>query len=389
MAPAQAPGPAEPPAPSAAGHGVAALLPLSGSNAALGQAMLKAAQLALATPGAPALDARDTGGTPDGAARAARAALAAGDGIIIGPLTAQETAAVAPIARPAGVPVLAFTSDSAQAQPGIWPLGLTPLQQVRRLVGAAQTEGKTRFGALLPRTALGDALTQALGETASSMSLPAPTIRRYSGGFADITASVRDISGYNQRRGPIDAQERQLRNQHTPEAREKLDELSHEGVPPPPFDVLLLGATSADQLSEILPLLRYDDIGPGQVRLIGPALWAGLAGKLPGLAGAWYAAPQPEARQSFADAYQGRYGASPPPLTDLAYDAAAIARVVATTGRFSYGALARADGFAGADGVLGLLPDGHVRRGLAVFEIDASGAHMVEPAPTSLSAPGV
>src|SRR5690242_4704172 len=52
---------------------VAILLPLSGARADLGQSMLHAAQLALE--GAP-LDAKDTGGTPDGAAAAARAAIA-------------------------------------------------------------------------------------------------------------------------------------------------------------------------------------------------------------------------------------------------------------------------------------------------------------------------
>ena len=52
-----------------AGQRVAILLPLSGARADIGQNMLRAAQLALDGPSAPPLDAKDTGGTPQGAAK--------------------------------------------------------------------------------------------------------------------------------------------------------------------------------------------------------------------------------------------------------------------------------------------------------------------------------
>ena len=141
-----------------AGQRVAILLPLSGPRADIGQAMLHAAQLALDGPGAPPLDVKDTGGTPDGAAAAAQAAIAEGAGLILGPLTSPETAAVAPVARAANVAVLAFTNDPSQAQPGVWTLGITPGQQVRRLVAAAQAQGKSQFAALLPDTDFGHAM---------------------------------------------------------------------------------------------------------------------------------------------------------------------------------------------------------------------------------------
>ena len=63
------------------GQRVAILLPLSGPRAEIGQSMLHAAQLAFDGPGAGSLDARDTGGTPEGAAAAARSAIDAGRGI--------------------------------------------------------------------------------------------------------------------------------------------------------------------------------------------------------------------------------------------------------------------------------------------------------------------
>src|SRR5208283_4655305 len=67
-------GPAPPPVAAPVRH-VAILAPRTD----LGAALVNGAQLALDVPGAPVLDVRDTFGTPEGAAGAARAAVAAGD----------------------------------------------------------------------------------------------------------------------------------------------------------------------------------------------------------------------------------------------------------------------------------------------------------------------
>jgi hypothetical protein len=60
-------------------------------------------------------------------------------------------------------------------------------------------------------------------------------------------------------------------------------------------------------------------------------------------------------------------------LADLASDAASIARVLTGAGRVPSAALTQPAGFAGVDGWVGLLPDGQVRRGLAVFRVDRGG----------------
>ncbi len=71
---------------------VALLVPLSGANAELGRAILDAAQLALfEVPGERLiLVPRDTAGTADGAAKAARAVIDDGAKLILGPLLATE-----------------------------------------------------------------------------------------------------------------------------------------------------------------------------------------------------------------------------------------------------------------------------------------------------------
>ena len=349
---------------------VAILLPLTGPQAELGQNMLRAAQLAFnGQPDAP-LDVRDTAGTPAGAAGAARAALANGDGVILGPLTSSETAAVSPLARAANVPVLAFTSDPAQAQPGVWVLGITPDQQVRRLLDAVAAENKTRIAAVLPDNPLGAALGSGLRQAARDAALPPPVVQNYgSGGLSD---ALKVASGFEAR--------------HPAAASDSAASSADPSAPPPappsvpvPFDALLLGAVG-DQLGQAVPLLATFDIRPTAVRVVGPALWAQNAARYPDLAGAWYAAPDPALRASFLALYTGKYNAPPRDLADLAFDAANIAR---TAGPNAAG-LFRPEGFAGADGPVALLPDGRTRRGLAIFVVERGGTRLLQPAPRSL-----
>ena len=383
--------PGAPAEPTSALGRVAILLPLSGPNGERAAGLLKAAQLALEAPGGPALDIKDTGGTPDGAAAAAQQAAAARDGLILGPLSAGETAAAAGPARAAGIPVLAFTSDPAQARPGVWTLGLTPVQQVRRLVIAAQRQGRTRFAALLPDDEFGHAMANALNEAAGPLGLQPPKVSIYTGGMAGMNPAVRDLADYADRRGPLDEQIRAARARGDAEGNQEAAELARRSVPPPPFDALLL-ADTGEKLAELGTLLPYYDIrSPSEVRILGPALWAAPqarrgAGAL--LEGAWYAAPDPSARGGFEQRYSQKYGTPPPPLSDLAYDAASIARVVAQQGGGVAGSLTRPQGFLGADGVFALQPDGHVRRGLAVFEIQHGTPTVIEPAPQSLANSG-
>ncbi len=386
---AMAPQPIVPSAAAPAGTRVALLAPLTGANAERGQALAHAAQLALDVPGAPALDVIDTQGTPAGAAAAAQQAISAGAGLILGPLTNTETAAAAGPATASGVAMLAFTSDPSQARPGVWVLGLTPVQQVRRLVVAAQAQGKSRFAALLPPGDFGSAMGAALSQATAEAGLATPDIRTLDRGMQAANVAVRDLSGYASRRGPIEAQRRAALARHDAAGRKEALELARKPIPPAPFDALLL-ADTGDELGAIASLLPYYDLDSPGVRVLGPALWADPAARGGAdLTGAWYAAPDPAARDAFSQQYAAKFGQPAPGLADLAYDAASIARVVAAGGGFSQASLARPEGFAGVNGVLALQPDGTVRRGLAVFEIQRGGARVIEPAPDAMGAPGI
>ena len=112
------------------------MLPLSGRNAVIGKAMLKAAQLALFDFADPRFELLplDTRGTATGAQRAAQNAIGDGARLILGPLLASSVRAVRPMARAANVPVIAFSNDSSVAGGGIYTMGFLPSSQVERVV---------------------------------------------------------------------------------------------------------------------------------------------------------------------------------------------------------------------------------------------------------------
>ena len=360
---------------------VGILLPLSGGNAQLGHDMLQAAQLALASPGSPELDPYDTA---PGATAAAQAAVASGDGILLGPLTSSNTADAAPVATGAGVPMLAFTSDVARAQVGVWVLGETPEQQVHRLVFAAKAEGRSRLAALLPGNALGKAMAASLVQACADAGLPPPRVVQHDESMGSINAQMRSLADFANRRGAIEQKIKDDKANPDPAIQAQADALADEPIPPPPFDALLLGDTGV-QLQEVITVLRYYDVSTSQVRIMGPGLWSAFAGKLGTLAGAWFAAPDSKDRVGFAERYQAKYGVPPKMLADIPYDAAALARNLANSGGYGAANLTRPDGFAGVDGVFALMPDGHVQRGLAIFQIQpGGGAAIVQPAPQSL-----
>ena len=363
---------------------MALLLPLSGPNAAIAAAMQQAASLAASAPGSPPLDIRDTGGDPARAAAAAQAAIAAGDEMILGPLTAEETQAVATVAGPANIPVLSFSSDPNVAGPGVWVLGVTAGQQVRRLVAAAHAEGRQHLAALLPEGAFGDALQTALVEAANQAGFEPPNVQRGGGDAASADAALKTLTDYEGHHSEIAERIRAMRDSTDPASRQQAAVLAAQPSPPPPFDTLLLAANGEALRGLAEKLQEYEVIAP-QVRVLGPAFWAGSASHLRKLAGAWYAVPDPSQRDGFVTAFQGKYGFAPPAIADLAFDATLIGRSLAQDNDFSAGALTKQDGFSGVDGALVLQPDGHVRRALAIYQI---GTGLVSAAPSDLSSPG-
>jgi ABC-type branched-subunit amino acid transport system substrate-binding protein len=393
-APSAPPAPLSGTAPPALGAGasieIALLLPLSGQGAALGTALLNAAQLSLfdVNDDRLALLPRDTGGTPEGAAEAARDVIAHGARLILGPFFAPEVTAVAPLARAAGINLIAFSSDARAAGQGVFLMGFLPRSQVTRVVSYAHEQNLNRFAAILPDSDYGTVIGELLRDAVAEASGEIDQIATYSPAAGDAAEVVRQLGNYESRHAALLAQRKALEKKGDEVSKEALKRLAgDEGLGAVGFDAIML-PEGGERLLALAPLLPYYDIDPGQVRLLGTGLWDDpRLGKEPALMGGWYAAPDPATRADFEGHYAKLYGGgSPPRIATLGYDATALAATLARAAGgpdFSAAAITNHDGFSGLDGILRFRADGLNERGLAVLELQRDAPKVVSPAPTS------
>lgn len=338
---------------------VALLLPLSGRHADLGQSMLRAAQMALFDVGSARFELlpQDTKSTPEGAAAAAQAAAAAGASLVLGPVFADDVRAAKPVTESANIPMIAYTTDWKLAGRQTYIMGFLPFTQVSRVAHFAQSQGVNSFGTLAPQTEYADVVVNTLQRTGASVT----RVSRYAPAATDLTADVGAFAA---------------------------DAKTAEGKLA--FDALML-PLGGEGLNALVSLLDLHGIDNTQTRFIGTGLWDDDAlTQNPALYGGWFAAPDPTLRRDFERRYKAHYGSNPPRLATLAYDSTALSAVLARsaeTAPYARDRLTHPRGFAGIDGVFRFRGDGLSERGLAVMEIQAGRARVVDPAPTAF-APG-
>ena len=352
--------PAQPtltPTPIEASVKVALLLPLSGDRAALGQSLLQAAQLALfeAPDANVALIIRDTGDSGYGAGQAAQDAINEGAELILGPVFSSSVKAVAPVARTKGVNVVSFSTDRSVAQPGVYVMGILPGIQVQRVIGYAGRQGLRNVAALLPQSPYGQAVRDALQNSARSAGTQVARVDFYDPRALDASAAVGQTGQFISSGGAVDA---------------------------------LLIPESKERLHGITRLLGGFNVDPTRVRLLGSTLWDDdpSLGQDPMLVGGWYAAPDPAAWRDFRNRFRSAYGTEPPRLATIAYDATLLAVLLAGgAGGPDYSVTALTDpaGFSGVDGIFRFRQDGTVERGLAILEVRDGFAEVREPSPQS------
>lgn len=304
---------------------VAILLPLSGSNAAVGQSMLQAAQLAVFDLGYDNFELmpRDTS---TGAAQAASTAIRDGAQLILGPLFADDVRAVKSATAGSGINVIAFSTDWTLAGGNTYMMGFLPFGQVERIAQYAAAKGLKRAAVAAGADTYGSATSSLFESEARKNGMT-------------ITRALSDGGGY---------------------------------------DAVFIPA-GGKALSGIL-----QRVANKKAKKLGTGLWddARVAAD-PAMDGAWFAAPSPRARAGFESRYAQTYGAQPQRLASMAYDATALAAALAKAGGFTAANLTNPNGFAGVDGIIRFSRSGLAERGMAVLEIRNSGIVEIDPAPSS------
>lgn len=338
---------------------VALILPLSGSGqgAVAGQALRNAAELALSEfQGADlAITVKDDRGTADGARTAATEAVAEGAELILGPLFASAVSATAQVARGAGKPVIAFSTDSAVASRGVYLLSFTPQPEVARVLDYAASQGRKSLAAVIPDTTYGNVVEAEFREAAARGGMRVVAIERYPAGQP----------------GPAIARLAAVIGGDAPQA-----------------DAVLL-PDAGDGLAAVGTALQGIGFNSARVKPLGTGVWnEARTTRVPALAGGWYAAPDQAGFASFAGRYRAKFGSEPTRIATLSYDAVSLAAALAKTqgaaGRFSETTLQGAAGFSGVDGTFRFRPDGTNDRALAIVEIRNGATAVVSPAPRAL-----
>lgn len=323
---------------------VAVLVPLSGANGGVGTSIANAAQLALLDTGGERIriTVYDTA-RAGGAAAAANEALGQGNGLILGPLLAEDVRAVAPVARQAGVPVIAFSNDISVAGDGVYLMGFTPGESIERVVDYAKTHGMNRFSALTPNGVYGERAGRAMQEAVEHLGGRLVGMQSFDRSAASLRAAI--------------------------------TRLSVQGA----YDAVLI-ADSGRIAALGAPAIR----GP---KILGTELWATESdlGRTPSLRGAWYAAASDTMFNQLRTRYRTRYGTSPYRLASLGYDAVLLAVRIAKDWRigraFPERMLRDPGGFAGVDGAFRFDGRNVAERSLEVREVTAAGSVVLSPAP--------
>jgi ABC-type branched-subunit amino acid transport system substrate-binding protein len=338
---------------------VALILPLSaqGNAGVAAQSMKNAAEMALAEFKQPNVQllVKDDAGNPQTAQTAAQQAVAEGAEIIVGPLFAQSVGAVASVARPRAIPVIAFSTDASVASRGVYLLSFLPESDVRRIVDYAVSRGKRSFAALLPNNAYGTVVEAALQQEAARRGARVVALEKYAAPGSGMAEAARRLA------------------------------TSVKGA-----DALFI-PDGADVLPQVAQQLASAGVNLKRVQLLGSGLWDDPRVMSDAqLDGGWFAAPEQAGYRDFAARYRKRFGQDPVRTATLAYDAVAlVAALVKTQGtqRFTDQVLTNPSGFGGIDGVFRFRPDGTNERGLAVLRVAPGGGQVISPAPRSF-APG-
>jgi ABC-type branched-subunit amino acid transport system substrate-binding protein len=341
---------------------IALLLPMGGmgETAAIAKSMKQAAEMALFEVNDPnvQLISKDDGGTAAGARAVADEALKEGAEVIVGPLFSQATAGAAPVARQAGVPILAFTNDTQVAGNGVYLMSFLAQEEVDRIVSFAASQGKRRFAALIPDNAYGNVVEPAFRRA----------VERAGG---TVVIAERYPPAANGMLGPA---------KRVIEAIKRAEELLN------PIDALFLPG-GQEALPQIGPVIAYNGLDTSKVKLLGTGAWDFPSiGRDDAFVGGWYPSPDPIAWRAFAEKFAKTFGNAPPRIASVAYDAVGLAIGLSSHPpgqRYTAANLTRPSGFTGVDGIVRFSESGSSQRGLAVLEVQKFGAAVADPAPSS------
>lgn len=328
-------------------HRVALLVPMTGENGAVGNAIANATTMAILDTNASNLRIT-TYDTALGARDVARKAVADGNKLILGPLMASDVPAVLAEARPADVPLISFSNDATAAGPDVFVMGHIPGQSIERTIEYARRQGATRFAVIAPEGDYGSQAREAVKDALATHGGHLVATESYDRGNTSVVSAAQRL----RQRGGIDA---------------------------------VLIADSARVAA--LAAAELKPGGNGTMQLMGTELLSGepAVTRTSALRGTLFSAVSDSRFKRFSDSYASRFGGQPYRISTLGYDSVLLTLRVARDWKvgqvFPITQLRSSDGFLGLDGVFRFRRNGVIERAMEVRRIEDGKVLIVEDAP--------
>lgn len=376
-------------------HRMAVLLPTTGDNANIGNAIRTSIEMAVLQNAPQNLSVAfyDTASDPD----AINMALADNPAIIVGPVFANDARRLRDI-KPDATPVLSFTSDATAVGDGVMSMALMPQNSIEAIVQEMVSDNVGELIIISPDDASGQMMAGAARTAAQTYGIPVNGIFYYTPRDTESIKDTAATASMNAARTAANTRAKtvlsdiltneQLNILEKSSLTIQLDRVSKsETMGALPYDaVLFLG--DGDDTETMASFLRYYGVSARDARFYGTALWDGsdITNDIT-MAGAKYAT-MPDMPMSFTALYERMSGTTPSRMAAFGYDATNMAIGMIYSQKSNAAYLLDPSGYVGANGLVRLTPGGENERALRIVQLTGSGnLETVRPAQTNFMTP--
>jgi ABC-type branched-subunit amino acid transport system substrate-binding protein len=279
-----------------------------------------------------------------------------GASAFIGPIFAQNVAAVKEVTSLNNIPLLAFTSNTSVAGDGVYLVSKPLEEEVAKIVDWAALSGITKIAMFGPANSYGYKAETVLRYEAALRNMTVLSTEMYSPQEATPTASAQRL-----------AQTLVIAQKETP------------------GEIAVLIPEQGTRLRSVAPLLPYYDVDINAVKFLGTGLWnSSDVWREPTLRNGVFAAPDPTPVTQYNDVYGQITGQKATTLSSLGYDATLMTLAMLAQGNLNTASIERPDGFIGTNGLFRFRNDGTIERELSVLQVTGRGdVKVVSSAKTS------
>jgi branched-chain amino acid transport system substrate-binding protein len=259
---------------------VGVVLPLTGEQADLGKAVLNGVELGMFQSSAPiTLYPYDTKSTMDGTVTAVEDAVGHRMPFVIGPMSSAETSTIHAVTAGKSTLILSLSNDHTAITPQVFLQGLTAPLQTKRIIEFARGKGVNTIIGIFRDTPQGHQWAEAFKEYGQ-------------------------VFFYN----PEDKESKEVKA-----IGDYINKMDPGGIFIP---------EAGNATLSLIANLRYQDANPAKRQLLGSMGWdQPVMIKDQNLTKAWFVTYDWPAWQKFQDAYKSHFGAEPPKLAFLGYQA--------------------------------------------------------------------